>query len=219
VTAQTLGRALGDLVAGLDRPACRSGVAVIADTADVAALHPTEAVAVERAVAGRRAEFVAGRALLRRLLDDGHGEPVVVPAAPDRRPVLPAGVIASLAHDDEFVVAIAERDAPAGVTVGVDLERVGAVGAELAATVLRDDEAGLDPTVAFCAKEAAYKAWSMAGGPLLEHHDVHVTLVGATFTADVDAALDGPAMSLAGRWAVAAGRVLTVAVGVVDTPA
>jgi 4'-phosphopantetheinyl transferase EntD len=51
--------------------------------------------------------------------------------------------------------------------------------------IARPDELEIDPLVLFCAKEAAYKAWSQSGGGFLEHADVRVRLDGATFTAEV----------------------------------
>ena len=52
-------------------------------------------------------------------------------------------------------------------------------------------------------KEAAYKAWSTMGGPLLDHHDVQLTVTGDAFTAEIstDAVfLHGVSMRVADRW-------------------
>ncbi|MFN8020214.1 MAG: hypothetical protein U0Q03_01690 [Acidimicrobiales bacterium] len=140
------------------------------DAADEAGLHPDEAAIVAGAVAKRRREFATGRALLRSLL--GTDGPVTVLAT--RAPAVPAGVVASLAHDDELAVAVVSTD-PRVVAVGIDVEPEGAVDGEVAAVVLRPEEHGLDPTWVFVVKEAVYKAWSTTGGRMLGHDDVRVT--------------------------------------------
>lgn len=137
------------------------------DPADEATLHPMEAAIVASAVAKRRREFATGRALLRSLL--ATDSPVTVLTS--RAPSLPAGVVASLAHDDVVAVAAVSDDPSVGA-LGVDVERVGAVDPSLTDTICRPEEFGLDPTWVFVAKEALYKAWSTLGGPILRHHDV-----------------------------------------------
>jgi 4'-phosphopantetheinyl transferase EntD len=140
------------------------------DAADEARLHPDEAAIVAGAVAKRRREFASGRALLRSLL--GSDGPVTVLAT--RAPAVPAGVVASLAHDDELAVAAVSTDARV-VALGVDVEPEGAVDGEVADVVLRPEERDLDPTWVFVVKEAVYKAWSTTGGRILGHDDVRVT--------------------------------------------
>ncbi|CAB4586451.1 MAG: 4'-phosphopantetheinyl transferase [Actinomycetes bacterium] len=163
-----LAAALGALAPGGVRVGAR---AIRAD--DEAALHPVEAAIVASAVAKRRREFATGRALLRSLL--ATDAPVTVLTS--RAPSLPAGVVASLAHDDVVAVA-AVSDDPSVSALGVDVERVAAVDPSLADTVCRPEEVGLDPTWVFVAKEALYKAWSTLGGPILRHHDVLLHRIG-----------------------------------------
>lgn len=200
-------QALAELARAIDQPMLRFGAATV-DPAAVQQLWPVEAAAVNAAVASRRAEFASGRALLRRVM----GLDVAVPIGPDRRPVLPAGVAASVAHDAELVVVVvapAVADTPR--TLGIDVERADAVDAALAPVVVRADEGSLDPTLAFCAKEAAYKAWSMAGGRFLEHHDVRIGVDGVALRAEVVHHLPAdPSIALHGGWVAAAGRYLTV---------
>jgi 4'-phosphopantetheinyl transferase EntD len=143
--------------------------------------------------------------LLRELL----GDPGVdIGVRPDRAPALPAGWVGSLAHDLEVAVA-AVAPASAGVAaVGVDVEAAGPMETAEAAIVLRDDEDGLDPRLAFTLKEAAYKAWSGLGGRLLDHHDVRLGLEGTAFVATVV----GEGRVLAGRYAAAGGRWLALTV-------
>lgn len=201
--AADLSRALGDLApAGV-----RVGAAVI-DAADEARLHPEEAAIVASAVAKRRREFASGRALLRSLL--GVDGPVTVLAS--RAPSLPAGVVASLAHDDEVVVAAVNTD-PAVIALGVDVETEGAVGADVADVVRRPEERELDPTWVFVAKEATYKAWSTGGGRILRHDEVRV-VPGADgrFTATVLDPTPEVGREFTGRSAVAGGRVVALVV-------
>lgn len=147
---------------------------------DESDLYPIESAQIARASALRRREFASGRALLRLLL----GENVPLPVGSDRRPVLPVGTCASIAHDRVLVVAALSR-LPGISSLGVDLESASSLAAEEAALVLRPDEQGLDAALAFCLKEAAYKAWSGAGGRMLDHHDVRLTIDAGTFVAQI----------------------------------
>lgn len=179
-----------------------------------ATLHPGELELVASAVPRRRSEFATGRALLRAML--GTAAPVLVLTS--RAPALPVGVVASLAHDgDMVVVVIGAGSAISAISaLGVDLEPIGAVGEAEARVVVRADEAGLDPTLAFVAKEAAYKAWSNSGGGLLDHHDVRITcaagVLPAAFSAEIvagGATVHGMLTRTSTRW---------LAVAAVDAP-
>jgi 4'-phosphopantetheinyl transferase EntD len=150
------------------------------DESDLERLHPGERSSVAGAVLARRREFAAGRVLLRRLL----GTTETIPVGPSRRPVLPVGVQASLAHDDQLVVAVVTRD-PSVRALGIDVEPSTVLPDELAALICRPDERVLDAHLAFTLKEAAYKAWSALGGELLEHHDVQLDVGEGCFTATV----------------------------------
>ena len=132
------------------------------------------------AVDKRRDEFATGRALLRDLL----GRDVAIPVGPDRRPVMPDGVQASLAHDDHVAVAAVAVDGGFGA-LGIDIERRTELEPGVIAQILRPDDTVGDAMLAFVLKEAAYKAWSNLGGRMLEHHDVRVSVAGHAFTACV----------------------------------
>jgi 4'-phosphopantetheinyl transferase EntD len=173
------------------------------DPADSDGLYDVECEAVSGAVPGRRAEFASGRTLLRSLIDDD----VPIPMMSDRRPLLPPGIRASLAHDEQFVVAVLSRGDDI-VSLGVDIEPYRALEPGVVSIITRADELDIDPLVLFCVKEAVYKAWSQSGGGFLEHGDVRVELDGSTFTAEV---LE-PGVVLQGGWAVVDGRCLAVAV-------
>jgi 4'-phosphopantetheinyl transferase EntD len=183
----------------------RVGASAI-DPADEASLLPEEAAIVASAVAKRRREFASGRALLRRLLDTDQAVTVLV----SRAPQLPSGVVASLAHDDEIVVAAVSRTASVRA-LGIDLEPVGAVDGEVADAVRRPEERDLDPTWVFVAKEAMYKAWSTQGGRFLRHEDVSITDTGGgSFVATV---LDA-GRSFTGSSTVVGGRVVALVVDI-----
>ena len=167
------------------------------DAADVELLKPEEWAAIRRSVDKRRHEFATGRVLLRQLI----GSNSHIPIGHDRAPILPTGVVASLAHDDRFAVAAVAH--ATGWALGIDVEPVTPLASDIASLVLRPDEVALDAHLAFTLKEAAYKAWSRCGGRLLDHHEVRLAVGSATFTAEiVDAGvhLDGQYARADDRW-------------------
>jgi 4'-phosphopantetheinyl transferase EntD len=191
---------LGRLDAAL-RALAPAGVRVGArriDAGDLATLHPEEEPAVARAVASRRHEFATGRALLRSLI----GRDVAIPVAPNRSPVLPAGVVGSLAHDREFAVAAVTTERRV-TAIGIDIEPTTALSEDMARSILRADERHLDAHLAFTLKEATYKAWSVLGGRMLEFHEVRLDVAGSAFRAEVVHAglqFEGVCAETAGRW-------------------
>ena len=191
--------ALATLAPSGVRTGCRAITA-----ADVGALLPVEAAAVARAVPQRRHEFATGRVLLRELI----GAPVPIAVGADRAPVLPAGVVGSLAHAGSLAVA-AVGDTRTAASMGVDLEPTSALDEAVAAVVLRPDEEALDAHLAFTLKEAFYKAWSGRGGGMLEFHDVRLTLRGG---GGFDAVEERSGMRCTGRWTTAAGHHLALVV-------
>lgn len=178
-------------------PGVRLGARVIS-SADVFSLHAVEHAAIDRAVPARRSEFATGRALLRSLL----GEDVPIQVAPDRAPVLPPGVKASLAHDRRFAVAAVSR--AAGVrSLGIDIEPMTRLSTEMAAVIVRSDEGLVDPHLTFTLKEATYKAWSRLGGRMLDFHEVRVTVGVDSFVAEVlhtGTCFDGRFVDAGDRW-------------------
>jgi 4'-phosphopantetheinyl transferase EntD len=141
------------------------------DVADLEGLWPTERAAVERAILHRQVEFATGRALLRHLLDAS----VEIGVESSRRPVLPHGVVGTLAHDHQIALG-AVTTHPLCCALGVDLEPAGGLSPEDAGVILRPEERDLDVHLVFVLKEAVYKAWSSLGGRLIEHHDVAVDI-------------------------------------------
>ncbi len=169
------------------------------DAADVGRLWPEELAAVGDSVDKRRREFATGRVLLRQLLNSD--APIAV--RPNRTAELPAGVVGSLAHDATFVVA-AVSVSVAVSALGIDIEPTVPLATDVAALIVRPDEGDVDAHLAFTLKEATYKAWSGVGGPILDHHDVRLTLVDATrFSAEVigsEASFEGRYQRVDDRW-------------------
>lgn len=164
---------------------------------DLDHLDHRERSLVAAAVPHRQREFATGRALLHDLL--GSSEPILV--SPTRAPLLPTGVVGSLAHDREVAVAIVGRSASVRA-LGVDVEPAEPLNQSLVEAILRDDDEADDAHLAFTAKEAAYKAWSSMGGGILDHHDVRVRFDDGCFEATVLAAT----VKLRGTWATVGGR-------------
>lgn len=184
------------VLAALAPPGIVTGARLITPD-DLGGLRVEERAAVANAVPLRQHEFASGRALLRELL----GTAAAIPIGPTRAPLLPAGVVGSLAHDRMVVVAVVSRD-PSVAALGIDVEPSEPLSGEMARVILRDDERDVDAHLAFTLKEAAYKAWSTGGGRMLDHHEVRVSVEGSSFTATV--LPDG--RELSGRFATVAGR-------------
>jgi 4'-phosphopantetheinyl transferase EntD len=168
----------------------------VIDDADLRLLLPAERAAIARAVPVRQREFATGRVLLRSLI----GTTSAILVGHDRAPVLPVGVAGSLAHDRRCAIAAVTRRP--GIVLGIDIEPVDALPPSTAAMVLRPDE-DVDAHLAFTLKEAAYKAWSRAGGGMLGHHDVRVALDGRAFVASVvgtDVTISGAYGRAGDRW-------------------
>ncbi len=125
----------------------------------------------------RRDEWAAGRSLAARALRDLGAVAHTIGAHDDGAPAWPAGVHGSIAHADGVIAVLASAD-PRLTGLGVDVERVQVLGAELRAQLCapgeerefgralgdgwRDDPAA--HTLLFAAKEAAFKAHRPRGG-------------------------------------------------------
>lgn len=138
------------------RPAARGG-----------ALSPREADAVDHALHPRQREFAAGRSAARDAMMAIGFPPRSVPMGADRAPVWPEGLVGSITHNEEQVVA-AVADAAKVRSLGIDIEACEPLDAELWGSILADEEVeglgewGVPPGQAamriFSAKEAVYKA-------------------------------------------------------------
>jgi 4'-phosphopantetheinyl transferase EntD len=149
-------------------------------------LFAVEAAAVERVVAKRRDEFVAGRTNARRALAELGVAPVPIPIGPRRAPVWPSGITGSISHCKGYCTAIVARTHDfAGIGIDVELDEpvsdgVAAricFGDELADRAAVEGRIGMDlPKLLFSIKESVYKAYFPLAETFLEFSDVAVDL-------------------------------------------
>ncbi|MDK8873495.1 4-phosphopantetheinyl transferase [Paracoccus sp. SSJ] len=183
------------------------GCAVLPLAAEPAPLLPEEAGAIARAVPKRRREFALGRMALRAAIRQaGHDLPATRPIAAraDRQPDLPPGIRASLSHGGDYCIAIAAP--PGGASVGIDLEPCDrSVPEGLAETIMPFRLRGpKDALLAFCAKEAMFKAQYPLTGRMLDFRAVPAVIGPRRFRACMGDRLIG------GRWGQAAGYWLAL---------
>ena len=132
-------------------------------------------------IAKRRASGAA-RLVARDLLTElGADAAAPLTRSPSGAPEWPAGVIGSLAHDDDFAVAaVARRGLLAGL--GVDVEPAEPLPADLVDLVLSAAEQRetkgdrVKQRLVFVAKEAVYKAIHPLDGTPLEYGDIEIAL-------------------------------------------
>ena len=154
---------------------------------DEDALRDAEAASISSAIANVRRASGAARIVARGLLTQLGYPDAQVPKGTGGAPVWPAGVVGSLAHDDEIAVAAVglRRDF---ASIGIDVEPPGALPADMLALVVTPRERRMiddDPVKAkllFAAKEAVYKAIYPLDGVFLEFGDIEVDLAAGTAT-------------------------------------
>ncbi|MBP6678739.1 MAG: 4-phosphopantetheinyl transferase [Paracoccus sp.] len=200
-------RALRDLALRLMPPG--HGCTVLPLAQDPTPLLPEEEAAIQHAVPKRRREFALGRAALRAAIcEAGHDLSAThpIPARPDRQPDLPPGIHASLSHSGEYCIAVASP--PGGASIGIDLEPMTATQPEgLAQTVMPFRPRGIgpaDPLLAFCVKEALFKAQYPLTRTMLDFSDVPVVIGTARFRGCLGTSLIG------GGWGQAVGYYLAI---------
>jgi len=175
-----------------------------------------EAAAVAGAVAERRREFGTVRHCARKALRQ-----IGVPAVPilpdaDGAPRWPAGVVGSMTHCEGYRGAAVARSG-AVRSLGIDAEPHAPLPGEVLDLVLRDEERGRHGAhpglhwdrIAFCAKEAVYKAWFPLTRRWLgfEHATVEFDVASGVFSARVRAGDAVPGFT--GRWLIRDGLLLT----------
>lgn len=132
-------------------------------------LHVDEAAFARALPDARRAGWVGGRVALRAALAAiGVEAPAPILATPRRAPLLPPGAVGSVSHKRTIAVALASREATPRATLGIDVEELRPLRADIARRILTPEERaallpdgpGRDAAVllAFSAKEAIYKA-------------------------------------------------------------
>jgi 4'-phosphopantetheinyl transferase EntD len=149
-----------------------------------APVHPQERELVQGVVDRVRHQTATGRLLLREVLHTMGVVPGPILRTTGGRPVLPDGVVASLAHDAAVAVCVAAA-VGAGVGLGVDVEPPLPLPAEILDDVITSPgdrgavtvDGVVDPLRArllFCVKEAVYKACFPLDEVFLEFADVAV---------------------------------------------
>lgn len=167
-------------IANLAPPGLLVGHRLISQGDEHALLKDEAASIASRVVNARRASAAArivARALLARLGRAGAS----VPRGASGAPIWPAGIIGSLAHDDQVAVAAAGRQVDFS-SVGIDVEPAVPLAPEILSLVGTPEElcrfAGepLGGRLLFAAKEAVYKAVYPLDRIFLEFHDIEVDL-------------------------------------------
>ena len=151
---------------------------------DPALLFPAERECVKRAVAKRVQEFAAGRLCARRALAEFGIHDFQLLAAPDRQPIWPSSMVGSITHTSGYCLAVLAPGSRLRA-LGVDSERVDAVGRELWPTIggpaesawcasLPSEEQSAAMALLFCAKEAFYKCQYPLTEEWLDFHDLRI---------------------------------------------
>jgi len=182
-------------------------------------LLPEEEPSVARAVDKRVREYTTVRHCARRALAGlGYG-PLPILNGPNREPLWPDGVIGSLTHCDGYRAAVVTR-AGALRSLGIDAEPNAplpagvldtvaspAEQAHLASLARQDSEVHWDRLL-FSAKESVYKTWFPLARAWLGFEEATLEFDPAgEFSAKI--LKPGPLASVAGRWTVSRGLVVT----------
>lgn len=179
----------------------------------------------------RQREFFAGRACARAAMEMLGLPPMAVPAAPDRSPVWPEGLVGSISHCETLCVAAVARVADGFRSIGLDIEPAEALPEDILDTVCTVAEMdwlqrqpaarrGLLARMIFSAKECAYKCQYPLTGQLIDFHafeiGMHEHTFTATFTASVGEFRAGD--SLTGRFHLTDGYIVCAMALEHDTP-
>jgi 4'-phosphopantetheinyl transferase EntD len=132
-------------------------------------------------LARRRASGAARIVARDRLRELGADPAATLPRSVSGAPAWPAGIIGSLAHDDDFAVAAVALRGPI-IGLGVDVEPAEPLPADLVDLVLSAAERRatkgdrVKQRLVFVAKEAVYKAIHPLDGTPLEYGDIEIAL-------------------------------------------
>ena len=150
-----------------------------------AALHAEERAFARGLTDARRASWIGGRVALRGALEAA-GLPAGAPilATADGAPQLPSGSLGSISHKTGLAVAIAAAAVDPAFTLGIDLELVRPLRADLSGRILTDGERAALPSPGpardahllrvFSAKEAIFKALSPRVGRFIGFQEAEV---------------------------------------------
>lgn len=185
-----------------------------------AELFPEEQAVIARASARRRREFTSVRVCARRALAALGCPPVPLVPGEAGDPRWPDGVTGSMTHCAGYRACVLARTADAA-TVGVDAEpnlplppgvdRIVLLAAERehAAALAAASPGVCWDRLAFCAKEAVYKAWYPLARGWLGFEQASVEF-GADRTFAARILVPGPAPGFAGRWLCSGGHIVTL---------
>lgn len=120
-----------------------------------------------QSVVKRRAEYLAGRYLCKKMLDV-HGLPSIVPSGASREPIWPAGWLGSITHTRDMAISCLCRDSDIAL-LGIDLEAWmdDSLASNIADTIIDQHERQLlagpwrfsqGLSLVFSAKESFFKA-------------------------------------------------------------
>ncbi|GAA4131457.1 4'-phosphopantetheinyl transferase [Aminobacter aganoensis] len=134
-----------------------------------AVMYPVERSYVSRATEPRRREFAAGRALARQAMASLGVAQAAIPAAADRAPVWPTGIVGSISHCSDWCVAAVARESQECSSIGIDVEPAIPLDDDLLDVICTDAELrwlGRQPAgqrlmlakAIFSAKESFYKS-------------------------------------------------------------
>lgn len=165
-------------LAALAPPGLLTGCRLI-QAKDERHLLPAESASIATRENRARAASGAGRHIAHELLRRLGSADLTILRGRSGDPIWPAGIVGSIAHDDEMAVAVAAR-AGALRSVGVDIEPALPLPPDLRAVVAapRDRLGDLGPAfggrILFAVKEAAYKASFPIDGRVLGFEDIAV---------------------------------------------
>jgi 4'-phosphopantetheinyl transferase EntD len=202
---------LARVMFGKDAGLCADGIEQLQGP-----LFPEELAQIDRALAPRRRGYTAGRTASRRAMAQIGFPPGPLLKGEGGAILWPAGVTGSLSHCDGHCIAVV---VPTGAarSVGIDLERLQVLDADMTSTICRPDEGtgiagdAFRPLMIFNAKEAAYKAQFALSREVFDFHRLRIDFVDGGFEAKFTAKT-GPFDAgdvLAGRQAVVGGHVLS----------
>ncbi len=167
-------------------------------------LHPDERVFARDLREARRTAWVGGRLALRGALEAaGLAAPGAILATDRGAPRLPPDALGSISHKTALAIAMAAPARAPAVTIGIDLEELRPLRADVAERVLTAAEQAALPAPgperdacvlrAFSAKEAIYKALDPWVRRFVGFHEAEVTFAGGRPRARLALALgEGP---------------------------
>ena len=142
----------------------------------------------------RRHEFLAGRACARTAMAKLGLPAVAIPAAPDRTPVWPAGIVGSISHCETLCIAAVAKVSDGYASLGLDIEPAEALPGDILDIVCTGPEQswlrcqpeahrGLLARLIFSAKECAYKCQYPLTRTLIDFNAFQIGVGNGTFTA------------------------------------